>query len=679
MSVEKYISTFIESQFPSFYQEEGPNFIAFMKAYYEWAEQQDNFINVSRSIYDNKDIDTAPAKFMKYFKNKYISSLPESIISDKRLLVKHILDLYRSKGTQRAYELLFRILFNEEITVYIPGDYIFKPSNSEWHIPKYIEVSDNPLLPELVGRRIYSKKDGYAIVENYFIKIVNNKTVNVLTLSGLNGVFNFGEQIYCDDFPEITTDNAPIIFGSLSSVTITDGGENFAVGDLLNVDAGGSGGIARVAATTQQSGKVNFTLVDGGHGFSVNAIVSIIGGYGTGATFEVGGITDKKVYQIVKEKPSQYSATGMDDPAAGVELTITDPTGTYINGETLTATANTRSLDVQALYSTTANGESFSNTALGISDIIAYQVDGNCIFITGADPYLTNANLAIGAVLVSNSTSSLVKIKGISKKVGHSATGTVVTANTTKVVVNDITGGFIPYSITTGSVHPPTYNFTARITAQKKLTDWMFPHASGEGLLSNLDTPLTSLLTIRNFEVGTITYLKNVNPGKGYSSPPTVRVIEPDIYDLRIANGRGDFYGYDAVVGARAGMAYGVVTALEVMDSGYGYNQNETIHLSTPLNDVVVTGVTVVDSNGKGMGYWKDNKSFVSDTINIQDSYYFQHFSYEIVASRMLNTYEKFVKDLIHPSGMILFGKYALNSYLTDNYTTPETFSIVQS
>ena len=32
---EKFISNFIENQFPRFYQEDGPDFILFVKAYYE--------------------------------------------------------------------------------------------------------------------------------------------------------------------------------------------------------------------------------------------------------------------------------------------------------------------------------------------------------------------------------------------------------------------------------------------------------------------------------------------------------------------------------------------------------------------------------------------------------------------------------------------------------------------
>jgi len=54
MSVEKLISPLIASQFPAFYKTEGPNFIAFVKAYYEWAEQQNNFLQLSRSLYDIK-------------------------------------------------------------------------------------------------------------------------------------------------------------------------------------------------------------------------------------------------------------------------------------------------------------------------------------------------------------------------------------------------------------------------------------------------------------------------------------------------------------------------------------------------------------------------------------------------------------------------------------------------
>ena len=136
MSVEKYVSPFIQAHFPSFYKEYGPNFIAFVKAYYEWMESTGNPLQYARSLYEYADIDTTADTFVKYFKNKYMLSIPESVVADKRLLAKHILDLYKSKGSLRAYELLFRILFNEDIQVYIPGDDVFKPSDNRYIIPQ---------------------------------------------------------------------------------------------------------------------------------------------------------------------------------------------------------------------------------------------------------------------------------------------------------------------------------------------------------------------------------------------------------------------------------------------------------------------------------------------------------------------------------------------------------------
>jgi len=38
MATDNKISTLVESQLPAFLLDEGPNLVAFMKAYYEWLE-----------------------------------------------------------------------------------------------------------------------------------------------------------------------------------------------------------------------------------------------------------------------------------------------------------------------------------------------------------------------------------------------------------------------------------------------------------------------------------------------------------------------------------------------------------------------------------------------------------------------------------------------------------------
>ena len=46
-NIESYISQFVESMFPQFYLTEGTNFVAFIKAYYEWLEQNFQYLTVA--------------------------------------------------------------------------------------------------------------------------------------------------------------------------------------------------------------------------------------------------------------------------------------------------------------------------------------------------------------------------------------------------------------------------------------------------------------------------------------------------------------------------------------------------------------------------------------------------------------------------------------------------------
>jgi len=52
----KQIAPLVSQQFPSFYQQEGPRFIEFIEAYYEWLDQQGP-IFYSRNLLENADID----------------------------------------------------------------------------------------------------------------------------------------------------------------------------------------------------------------------------------------------------------------------------------------------------------------------------------------------------------------------------------------------------------------------------------------------------------------------------------------------------------------------------------------------------------------------------------------------------------------------------------------------
>jgi hypothetical protein len=68
-------------------------------------------------------------------------------------------------------------------------------------------------------------------------------------------------------------------------------------------------------------------------------------------------------------------------------------------------------------------------------------------------------------------------------------------------------------------------------------------------------------------------------------------------------------------------------------------------------------------SIAKYPGYFDTNNGFLDDSIFIQDSYYYQKYSYVVKIDERLNTYKSIVKTLVHPSGMALFGEYDIINY----------------
>lgn len=61
-------------------------------------------------------------------------------------------------------------------------------------------------------------------------------------------------------------------------------------------------------------------------------------------------------------------------------------------------------------------------------------------------------------------------------------------------------------------------------------------------------------------------------------------------------------------------------------------------------------------------GYYKTNDGFLDDSMFIQDSYYYQSFSYVIRIDEQLQSYASVVRSMLHPSGMAMFGEYSINN-----------------
>jgi hypothetical protein len=294
--------------------------------------------------------------------------------------------------------------------------------------------------------------------------------------------------------------------------------------------------------------------------------------------------------------------------------------------------------------------ETLSNTVLGISGLqIVFLDNPSFVVVTGTETALNNANLVAGAVLVGGTSGNKIHVNSVLPKTQYHSNATVTAITGANVTVNFANGYFLPTSV----LHGQTSGASGTISATIRNTSWGFP-VSGN---TNLDTAINNTLTYENLNIGTITRLTMEDPGQNYISNATVSIIEPLVSQLQINDGVGGFWGDDALITATSLYANGIITSLQVLDSGYGFVHDETVVISAN-GPYIASGSAVVDGLGKSIGSFKNNNSLLSDDQYLQDSYYYQLFSYEIVAERMIDTYEQFVNDLVHPIGYKMFGRF---------------------
>ena len=301
MATDNKLSVLVESQLPSFLADDGPKLVAFIKAYYEFLEQTGQQSNVLQSFQSNQDIDTTDlAKFYEYFRREILVNFPEDVLVDKRLLVKKIKEVYERKGSLNAHKLLFRLIYNEDISFINPEENILKASDGRFVKTNSFRIGE-PFTGDpdtLVGVDVVGVSSGATgTVTDIVTTFESGIEVKQLFLKDDVGVFEDGEIVSNQDNTisgKIVTEVgslADVFFGDVAFLT---GGSGHVLGDRVNFNsASGSGANGTVTATTDRA--TTFTLVSGGSGYTNNAVVTITGGVGSGGSVDVLSITNTEV------------------------------------------------------------------------------------------------------------------------------------------------------------------------------------------------------------------------------------------------------------------------------------------------------------------------------------------------------------------------------------------------
>jgi hypothetical protein len=638
---EDFISPLVEQQFPAVYRDEGPVLVKFLKAYYEYQEQTDGDLFTLRKMMERSDVDQSVDTFLEHFRKQYLNGLPKNTHKGTAFTIKHIMDVYRSKGTPRAVDLLLKLVHGVDSSIYVPGEHLMSASVADYFEPQYIEVTfpynQDEAFSNFQGRDITGTITGAtATVDSCLKTTASGKQTYVMFLVNVVGTFKREELV-----GYVGGTLQPKITGSLSDITLTAKGIGLSPGDELDVISSkyGSSGKIRVGTVEDGTGQASYTINQRGFGYSTNSAHSNV--LVSSATMIVNNHTNSNA--IFR---NEYGGNTFF-----ILETITQPI------EFLDYTSATNTFAAAVNNSTYVIGTNSSITSLNGSNHLAngkISVFSN----TGANGSLTlfvdsgTFGNTIQYFFQSNTTAFQV---GETVSVNSSVTGILNAANSTILTINAASVGFTNLATqqVTGQRSGAVANGLSAAskvvqTGVKKL--WLTATAStnanttavangyrtgtlvggnttGIGLVANSSEAFltTSQNFIKGSDSNTHANVKAIRLGSGgaltigtlgFEGHTEIKNVYTDF--IHSSNNSANTSMLDVVIsGANSGV--GIVNSVTISAAGSGYANNDALVFASggittgtlPTTNAIGTvttngsgGITGITLSNNGVGYY---------------------------------------------------------------------------
>lgn len=358
-------STQAVSKIPEFIQDGHPLFTDFLTAYYEYLESDGQAIFGTDHIEIRRDSDLTGSDFLQYFQSEYLWGFPAEILADKALMIQHIQDFYLSKGTEASLKLLFRLLYNEDISVYLPSQDILRASDGKWQLSKSIRVTVPPVVTDSSNLVVSGLTSGAtAVIEFSQQSTLSATTYLELFLADIDGVFLQGESVQFGDSTET-------VIGVLSAISVPVPGSGYSVGDALEITGTGTNAIASVTSLT--TGSIESLSIDvAGVDYVVGdqLVFSTVSGatqaLGRVTTVDgAGGITGIKLISGGKNYSALPFVSVSSDLGLGAEITSVSSTIGGIKAVSITEFGIDYTTDPSVTATSSGNGDAILTGSVG--------------------------------------------------------------------------------------------------------------------------------------------------------------------------------------------------------------------------------------------------------------------------------------------------------------------------
>jgi hypothetical protein len=269
-------SLLVYRQLPAFIVQDYPQFALFLKKYYEWAEQTENGIGRLRSIDTFWDVDVQnDENVLQLLYRLMIREIPNAAKIDRTFLLKNISEFYKSKGSVESIETLFRIVYGEEIEIYLPREDIIKASEGNWKKIVSIIIDDPTYLNgdpasiySYLGAEVFQTDDEGDILSRGIVEDIEengNKKILFLSIDKQLNEFDRNKPLRSFDNadPEVEAKlDAKISNGTLSDIIIRSAGRGYVRTPSVVIEGGRfNAGIEASAFVTIQDGVVTSVAI----------------------------------------------------------------------------------------------------------------------------------------------------------------------------------------------------------------------------------------------------------------------------------------------------------------------------------------------------------------------------------------------------------------------------------
>lgn len=703
--VEKNIAFKISQQFPAYYKQEGPELVSMVEHYYKFVESEPTMgVYNTRRLFEYRDVGTTLAEMLIYFKKKFMADLPPLDDDDVvRFVIKNIMDLYRRKGTESGLVLFFRMFYQEDIQVNYPAKYMFKPSDSNWKTGTYLQMYSNNNefysssgvfynYKDLLSRNIYgSISKAKAVVDKINFVYLNNVLVPIIYITGTRGVF----AKYDDIITRIGGEDVSFgkLNGSANSLRIDTrwgGTTGNKIGDIFSLESiYGRGGTAVVTNLQDEfTGTVEYTLTDGGAGYTVQNTKLLVSNQVIVLNNEDFRFKELEVLQ--DSAGNQGTVIGQNSAAVGV---LMEPGNSFdISRSISTVDRGAENFTISAFNSVTQTGNIFTVSTKNDSSPGALYANTGVITDARVEELANIESVTLITDLISNFLSvplnsanfnavppALVPMSGVANPITLESplqdafNLTPFDIGTIKSFINinpgaDYTNDTFTLVRDEQMLAFERYaqiivvdNYSARFSVGDIINQ---PQTGATGLITHVDNDLRALYvrpySYYGFRTG------NTNSFNHKGTEFSILSVQIDYSSAKM--------GESAIVENRTLFSQGVITQAEIRNSGLGYIDGEEVYLIDENKTRHAKAIIGANSQGITAGFWSSQNShlngylktaagdgvdeYYDSEMRIQDSDYYQEYSYEIQSIVDIKRYEKVLEDTVHLAGTKPFGKF---------------------